>query len=269
MTTDIVILDGARTAIGTFGGSLAAIPPIALAAHVARAALERSGVEGGQIGQVVFGHVINTEPRDMYLSRVAAIEAGVPDTTPAMNVNRLCGSGAQAIASAMQALALGDAEFALAGGAESMSRAPYAMNAVRCGQKMGDTSAVDMMVGALTCPFGTGHMGVTAENVAAEHQITRADQDAFALESQTRAAAAIAERALRQPDRADRGEGEARDHRLVHRRASQGHHGRGAGQAAPGVPEGRHGDRGQRQRHQRRRGGGRARDRRRRPSGPG
>ena len=139
---------------------------------------------------MVFGHVINTEPRDMYLSRVAAIEAGVPETTPAMNVNRLCGSGAQAIASAAQALALGDAEFALAGGAESMSRAPYALPAARWGQKMGDIGAVDMMLGALTCPFGTGHMGVTAENVAAEHQITRAEQDAFALESQTRAAAA-------------------------------------------------------------------------------
>ncbi len=193
MTPEIVILDGARTAIGGFGGSLAAIPPTALAAHVARAALERAGVEGGQIGQVVFGHVINTEPRDMYLSRVAAIEAGVPDSAPAMNVNRLCGSGAQAIATAMQALALGDAEFALAGGAESMSRAPYALNGARWGQKMGDTSAIDMMVGALTCPFGTGHMGVTAENVAAENQITRADQDAFALESQSRAAAALAE----------------------------------------------------------------------------
>jgi acetyl-CoA C-acetyltransferase len=191
MTSDIVILDGARTAIGTFGGSLAATPPIALAAHAARAALERAGVEGGQIGHVVFGHVINTEPRDMYLSRVAAMEAGVPETTPAMNVNRLCGSGAQAIVSAVQALGLGDADFALAGGAESMSRAPYSLPAARWGQKMGDTGAVDMMTGALTCPFGTGHMGVTAENVAAEHQITRADQDAFALESQNRAAAAI------------------------------------------------------------------------------
>jgi acetyl-CoA C-acetyltransferase len=191
MTSDIVILDGARTAIGTFGGSLAATPPIALAAHAAKAALERAGVEGGQIGHVVFGHVINTEPRDMYLSRVAAMEAGVPETTPAMNVNRLCGSGAQAIVSAVQALGLGDADFALAGGAESMSRAPYSLPAARWGQKMGDTGAVDMMTGALTCPFGTGHMGVTAENVAAEHQITRADQDAFALESQNRAAAAI------------------------------------------------------------------------------
>lgn len=188
-----MILDGARTAIGTFGGSLAGTPPIALAAHVSKAALERSGVEGGQIGNVVFGHVINTEPRDMYLSRAASIEAGVPDTAPAMNVNRLCGSGAQAIASVVQSLMLGDAEFGLAGGAESMSRGPYSLPAVRWGQKMGDTSAVDMMVGALTCPFGTGHMGVTAENVAAENQITRADQDAFALESQNRAAAAIKE----------------------------------------------------------------------------
>ena len=193
MQQDIVILDGARTAIGTFGGSLAAIPPIGLAATVAREALARSGVEGGQIGQVVFGHVINTEPRDMYLSRAAAMEAGVPDTAPAMNVNRLCGSGAQAIVSCIQVLALGDAEFALAGGAESMSRSPYALQGARWGQKMGDTAAVDMMLGALTCPFGTGHMGITAENVAAEHQITREDQDAFALESQVRAGAAIRE----------------------------------------------------------------------------
>ena len=193
MQQDIVILDGARTAIGTFGGSLAATPPTALAAHAAKEALKRSGVEGGQIGHIVFGHVINTEPRDMYLSRVAGIEAGVPESAAAMNVNRLCGSGAQAIASAVQALAMGDADFALAGGAENMSRSPYALQGARWGQKMGDTGAIDMMVGALTCPFGTGHMGVTAENVAAEHQITREQQDAFALESQMRAATAIAE----------------------------------------------------------------------------
>ncbi|HVH02146.1 MAG TPA: acetyl-CoA C-acyltransferase family protein [Amaricoccus sp.] len=193
MASDIVILDGARTAIGTFGGSLAAIAPIALAATASREALARSGVEAGQIGHVVFGHVINTEPRDMYLSRAAAIEAGVPDSAPAMNVNRLCGSGAQAIVSCVQALSLGDADFALAGGAESMSRSPYALSAARWGQKMGDTQALDMMVGALTCPFGTGHMGVTAENVAAENQITREAQDAFALESQNRAGAAIKE----------------------------------------------------------------------------
>jgi acetyl-CoA C-acetyltransferase len=192
MPRDVVILDGARTAIGTFGGALAGTPPTASAAHVARAALARAQVEGGQIGHVVFGHVINTEPRDMYLSRVAAIDAGIPDSTPAMNVNRLCGSGAQAIVSAMQAIILGDADYALAGGAESMSRSPHAMQTARFGQKMGDTTITDMMIGALNCPFGTGHMGVTAENVAAERGITRADQDAFALESQKRAGAAIA-----------------------------------------------------------------------------
>ena len=190
--SDIVILSGARTAIGTFGGALAATPPTALGAIAARAALERAGVEGGQIGQVMFGHVINTEPRDMYLSRVAAMEAGVPETAPAMNVNRLCGSGAQAIVSAAQALMLGDADFALAGGAESMSRSPYILPQTRWGQKMGDATALDMMLGTLNCPFGTGHMGVTAENVADEHGVSREDQDAFALESQTRAAAAIA-----------------------------------------------------------------------------
>ena len=181
--TDIVILSAARTAIGTFGGALASLPPARLGAIAAKAALDRAGVEGGQIGHVVFGHVINTEPRDMYLSRVAAMDAGIPDTTPAMNVNRLCGSGAQAIVSAVQALALGDADFALAGGAESMSRSPYVLPAARWGQKMGDSAGADMMLGALNCPFGTGHMGVTAENVAAESTITRADQDAFALES--------------------------------------------------------------------------------------
>ncbi|MGB1033939.1 MAG: acetyl-CoA C-acyltransferase family protein [Paracoccaceae bacterium] len=191
MTQDIVILDGARTAIGTFGGSLAQTRPIDLGTVVAKAALDRSGVEGAQIGHVVFGHVINTEPKDMYLSRAAAMQAGIPDTTPAMNVNRLCGSGAQAIVSAVQSLMLGDAEFALAGGAEAMSRSPYIIPDQRWGAKMGDVRTHDMMLGALNCPFGTGHMGVTAENVAAEHGITRADQDAFALQSQDRAAAAI------------------------------------------------------------------------------
>ena len=191
--TDIHILSAARTAIGGFGGSLAGLPPIDIATHAARAALARAGVEGGQIGQVVMGHVINTEPRDMYLSRVMAMNAGVPETTPALNVNRLCGSGAQAVVSAVQALSLGDAEMALAGGAECMSRSPHILPAARFGQKMGDTRAPDMMTGALTCPFGTGHMGVTAENVAASHGIGREDQDAFALESQTRAGRAIAE----------------------------------------------------------------------------
>ncbi|MEO0682735.1 MAG: acetyl-CoA C-acyltransferase family protein [Pseudomonadota bacterium] len=190
---EIVILSAARTAIGTFGGALAATPPTQTGAVAARAALERAGVEGRQIGHVAYGHVINTEPRDMYLSRVASMEAGVPDSVPAMNVNRLCGSGAQAIVSCVQSLALGDADFALAGGAESMSRGPYIMPAARFGQKMGDVKTMDMMLGALHDPFGHGHMGVTAENVAAEHQISRDEQDAFALASQERAAAAIAD----------------------------------------------------------------------------
>ncbi len=190
--TDIVILSATRTAIGSFGGALSAIPPIDLATHVTKAALDRAQIEPDRIGHVVFGHVINTEPRDMYLGRVAARQAGIPDGTPAMNVNRLCGSGAQAVVSAMQHLLLNDCDFALAGGAENMSRSPYILPAARFGQKMGDTTALDMMTGALTCPFGTGHMGVTAENVAARHGVTREDQDAFALQSQTRAAAAIA-----------------------------------------------------------------------------
>jgi acetyl-CoA C-acetyltransferase len=191
--TDIFILGAARTAIGTFGGSLAGVPPIDLGAHAIRAALERSGTDPAAVGHVVMGHVINTEPRDMYLSRVAAMQAGIPEGVPAMNVNRLCGSGAQAVVSAVQALLLGEAEVAVAGGAESMSRSPYILPAARWGQKMGEARALDMMTGALTCPFGTGHMGVTAENVAAEHGVSRAAQDAFALESQQRAARAIAE----------------------------------------------------------------------------
>ncbi|MGL4414288.1 acetyl-CoA C-acyltransferase family protein [Roseinatronobacter monicus] len=190
---DIVILGGTRTAIGSFGGGLASVAPIDLAQLVARDALSRAGVEGAQIGHVVFGTVIATDPADMYLSRRAAMGAGIPDSVPAMNVNRLCGSGVQAIISGVQSLALGDADFALVGGAESMSRAPHILQSARFGSKMGDTRAIDMMVGALTCPFGTGHMGVTAENVAREHDITREAQDAFALESQNRAAKAIAE----------------------------------------------------------------------------
>ncbi|WP_438956580.1 acetyl-CoA C-acyltransferase family protein [Cognatiyoonia sp.] len=184
---DIVILSGARTAIGTFGGSLAGTPPIALATTATKAAIERAGVAADQIGHVAFGHVINTEPRDMYLSRAAAIEAGVLDSTPAMNVNRLCGSGVQAIVSVIQSLMLGDADFGLAGGAENMSLSPFIIPHQRWGAKMGDVKSLDMMLGALNCPFGTGHMGVTAENVAREYDITREAQDTFALESQTRA----------------------------------------------------------------------------------
>ena len=189
--TDIVIVGGARTAIGGFGGSLAGTSPIDLGTIVAKEALARSGVSGDQIGQVAFGHVINTEPRDMYVSRVAAMQAGIPESTPAMNLNRLCGSGVQAIVSMIQSLQLGDADFALAGGSENMSRSPYIISDQRWGAKMGDVKTQDMMLGALNCPFGISHMGVTAENVAREHSISRDDQDAFALLSQDRAAAAV------------------------------------------------------------------------------
>ncbi len=188
---DVVILDGARTAIGTFGGSLAGTPPTALATAVSKEAMNRSGVEPGQIGASVFGHVINTEAKDMYMGRFAAVEAGVPEEATGLTVNRLCGSGAQAIVNAAQHIMLGDVDYALAGGAESMSRSPHSTQSIRTGQKMGDVSFSDMMIGALNDPFGVGHMGVTAENVAAENQITREQQDAFAVESQNRAAAAV------------------------------------------------------------------------------
>ena len=188
---EIVILGGARTAIGAFGGSLAGQRPTELGTIVARAAMERSGVEPGQIDHVAYGHVINTEPRDMYLSRVAAMDAGIPEHVPAMNVNRLCGSGIQSIVSVIQALLLGEARFALAGGSESMSRSPHLVSDARWGRKMGDAAISDMMLGALNCPFGTGHMGVTAENVATRFGIDRNEQDEFALESQERAANAI------------------------------------------------------------------------------
>jgi len=190
MAREVVVVSGVRTAIGTFGGSLKDTPTVDLAALVVKEALARASVEGKDVGHVVFGHVVNTEPRDMYLSRVAALNGGCPKETPAMNVNRLCGSGLQAIVSASQGILLGDYDVAIGGGAENMSRAPYASLATRFGARMGDTKMIDMMVGALHDPFHTIHMGVTAENVAAEHGITREDQDALALESHRRAEAA-------------------------------------------------------------------------------
>jgi acetyl-CoA C-acetyltransferase len=193
MAREVVILDGVRTAVGGFGGSLKDIAPTKLGAIVIREALKRSCVDAADVQQTVMGHVINTEPRDMYLSRVAAMEAGVPKETPAMNVNRLCGSGLQAVISATQAIQLGDVDIAVAGGAESMSRGPHSTQSLRSGQKMGDLSFTDMMLGALNDPFGNGHMGITAENVAAEHQISRSAQDAFAAESHRRAIHAIKE----------------------------------------------------------------------------
>ncbi len=191
MKREVVIVSGVRTAIGTYGGSLKDLAPTELAAQVVREALKRATVDGKEVGHVVFGHVVNTEPKDMYLSRVAAINGGCAEGTPAFNVNRLCGSGLQAIVSASQSILLGDCDIALGGGAESMSRAPFASLNMRWGARMGDTKMVDMVVGALNDPFDTVHMGVTAENIAAKWGITRADQDALALESHHRAQRAI------------------------------------------------------------------------------
>ena len=187
MSKEVVVVSAVRTAIGTFGGSLKDIPPTELGAIVVRESLARAHVEGKDVGHVVFGHVVNTEPKDMYLSRVAAINGGCAEGTPAFNVNRLCGSGLQAIVSASQAILLGDADVAIGAGAECMSRAPYASLTSRWGARMGDTKMVDMMIGALHDPFHNIHMGVTAENVAAKFGITRDMQDAAAVESHNRA----------------------------------------------------------------------------------
>ncbi|MCO5398665.1 beta-ketothiolase BktB [Ralstonia soli] len=191
MAREVVVVSGVRTAIGTFGGSLKDVAPCELGALVVREALARAGVKGEEVGHVVFGHVINTEPRDMYLSRVAAVNGGVSAETPAFNVNRLCGSGLQAVVNAAQTVLLGDADIAIAGGAESMSRAPYLAPAARWGSRMGDAKMIDMMLGALHDPFHTIHMGVTAENVAKEFGISREQQDQTALESHQRASRAI------------------------------------------------------------------------------
>jgi acetyl-CoA C-acetyltransferase len=187
MTREVFVVSAVRTAIGTFGGSLKDTPPTALGALVVRESLARANVSGNDVGHVVFGHVVNTEPRDMYLSRVAALDGGCAQGTPAFNVNRLCGSGLQAVVSAAQSILLGDADIAIGAGAENMSRAPYASLNTRFGARMGDATLVDMMVGALHDPFHTIHMGVTAENIAAKWGISREDQDKLAVESHNRA----------------------------------------------------------------------------------
>jgi acetyl-CoA C-acetyltransferase len=188
--TDIFILAAQRSAIGSYGGSLKDTAPIDLAIPVAKDAIAKSGVPADAIGHAVYGHVIHTEPRDMYSPRCIAIGAGLAETAPAFQVNRLCGSGLQAIVSATQLISLGDCDTALAGGVEVMSRGPYSLPAQRWGARMGDSAVVDMMVGALHDPFGIGHMGITAENIAADYDISRNDMDAFAAESQARAARA-------------------------------------------------------------------------------
>jgi len=189
---EVVVLSGVRTAIGTFGGALKDTPLVDLAASVVREAVSRAKIDPARVGHVAFGHVVNTDVRDMYLSRMAAVNGGLPLETPAFNVNRLCGSGLQAIVSASQSILLGDADAALAGGAEAMSRAPYWLPAGRWGARMGDGKMLDPMVGALHDPFNVIHMGVTAENVARQCSITREQQDQLALESHQRAQKAIA-----------------------------------------------------------------------------
>ncbi len=184
---EVFVVAAARTAIGDFGGGLKDVSPCDLGATVVKAVLERSGADPTQIGHLAFGHVVHTEPRDMYLSRVVAVNGGLPHSVSAFNVNRLCGSGLQAIISASQSILLGDTEMAIGGGAECMSRGGYLSETMRFGARMGDTKVVDMMVGALTDPFGRMHMGVTAENVAKKFDITREDQDKLATESHRRA----------------------------------------------------------------------------------
>jgi acetyl-CoA C-acetyltransferase len=191
MAREVVVLSGVRTAIGDYGGALKDVPPTALGATALREAVTRAKIDPAEVGHVVIGSVIHGEARDMYISRVAAIDAGLPAGTPCLTVNRLCGSGLQAIVSAAQHILLGDTDCVIGGGAESMSRAAYFLPSARWGQRMGDAAAVDAMVGALHDPFGHGHMGITAENVAAKYGITREDQDRFALESHRRAANAL------------------------------------------------------------------------------
>ena len=188
---DVVVVAGARTAIGDYGGTLKDMSPADLGTVVVREVLARAKVDGAEVGHVVAGQVINTEPQDAYLSRVAAMQAGISENTPAFNVNRLCGSGLQAVVSAAQAIMLGDAKIAVALGAESMSRAPYLVPSHRWGARMGDSVMTDLLTGVLTDPFNRVHMGITAENVAARYSISREEQDATALQSHQRAAAAI------------------------------------------------------------------------------
>lgn len=190
MTREVVVLSGVRTAIGGYGGSLKDIPPSKMAAECVREAVSRSGVDAKDVGHVVFGNIIHTDVHDHYLARVAGVKGGLPHEAPALTLNRLCGSGLQAILTAAQTIMLGDADVAVAGGAENMSRSPYLAPAMRWGARMNDTSLVDAMVGALSDPFDDCHMGVTAENVAKKWNISREDQDALAVESHTRAARA-------------------------------------------------------------------------------
>ncbi len=190
---EVYLVSGVRTAIGDYGGALKSMPPVELGAKVIEEAINRAGIKADDVDHCVMGNVIHTERRDMYLSRAAAMTAGIPETTPALTLNRLCGSGLQAVVSATQMILTGDADIAVAGGAESMSRAPYWIPSARFGARMGDTEMVDAMTGALTCPMDSTHMGITAENIAEEWTVTREEQDQLALTSHSRAEKAIKE----------------------------------------------------------------------------
>ncbi len=209
---EVVVLSAVRTAVGKFGGALKDLAPSELAATVTRESVQRSGLSPTEIAHVVFGNVIHTDAKDMYLARVAALRGGLPVETSALTLNRLCGSGLQAILTAAQAIVHGDAQAAVAGGTESMSRAPYWMNGLRWGARLNDTAAVDAMVGALTDPFEETHMGVTAENIARKWDISREAQDALASESHRRA--------LCRPDCAHRTQDQGRHNTVCHGRIS-------------------------------------------------
>lgn len=198
LLNDVVILSGARTAIGNFGGSLRDVAPWELGRIVIAEAIKRAGIAPDDIGHVVLGQVIQSEPRDAHVSRISAIAAGIPDRTPALTLNRLCGSSVQAIISVAQMIMLGECDFAVAGGVESMSQSPYVVKSMRWGKRMGDEAMIDAMDAILHDPFGAGHMGVTAENVADRHGITREQQDALAAESHRRAARAQREDRFRE-----------------------------------------------------------------------
>ena len=254
---EVVITAAARTAVGRYGGSLKGTPPTDLGATAVAAALERAAIEPAQVDQVVFGNVIHSAPEDMYMARVVAMKAGIPKEVPAFTVNRLCGTGVQAIVSAAQTIATGEADVAVAGGAESMSRGPYWMPDARWGARMGDTGVVDPVVGGLTDPFDRIHMGVTAENLAESHDISREQQDEFSVESHMRAARAQ-EQGLFDDEivpielKSKKGTSE-----FVARRArAPGRHAGGPRQAEAGVQARRHGDGRQRVGHERRRRGG-------------
>ena len=249
---DVVLVSGVRTAIGTFNGSLANTPANELGSTVISEAVNRAGIEGGDVDQIIMG-IVGQVAEDAYLSRVSGIKAGIPVETPAVNVNRLCGSGLEAINTAARYIETGDADVVVAGGSENMTRLPFYLRKARSGYRLGHDEIQDGIVKLLSDPFEDTHMGITAEKLAEEYEISRTAQDEFSAESQRRALNAIEQRLLQGPDRSRHGARAPRGARLRHGRVPPREHARPARQAAPRLQEGRHGDPWQRQRHQRRR----------------